>query len=308
LKDSKKVYREIIFLHQLNKHPNIVFLRDVIKTNRDIYLILEFVETNLSSICQTKILRDKHKQYIAYQLFKVLKYIHSADLIHRNLRPTNILITKDCEVKITDFGLTKIKDQKEEADYDLPGYLSLNYYKSPEVLIGGCTCIDSSSDMWSLGCILAEMFTGNIIFKSGSIRNQLELIIKVLGKPNREEIASLKTDLAAGYFQRELIFDEQIDLKSFLYNVPSDAFDLILQLIVFNPSKRLTAKEGLKHKYFKEFHNPDDEIDFNGKLSLNVIEDYHQDKYTTITKNSLTINSIRRTTTTYASKCSMNYT
>ena len=272
-KDAKKAFCEIILLEKLGEHPNIIFLKNVIRSsdNRDLYLIFEFVETNLYSICKTELLTNDHKKFISYQLFKVVKYIHSAGLIHRDLKPTNILISKNCELKLRDFGLSKLKE-KEEFDFDLTDYVSLRYYRAPEILLGS-KVYNQAVDLWAIGCIISEMYTGKILFQGNSVLKQLELILKLTGKPSDNDITAIKSPLAKGLLEY-VNFDGKIDINELLQTVPKEATDLISKLLIFDPDKRITCQEALKSNFFKEFSDPEEEIEFiDDLIDLKDIED-----------------------------------
>lgn len=114
--DAQRTYREVlncaiqvIFLKELRGHKNIVGLRQVIRAenNKDLYLVFDFMETDMHAVIRAGILEEVHRRYIMYQVMKAMKYIHSAQLVHRDLKPSNILLNEDCEVKIADFGLAR---------------------------------------------------------------------------------------------------------------------------------------------------------------------------------------------------------
>lgn len=114
--DAQRTFREIMFLQEVNNHENIIRLLNVLKAenDRDIYLIFEYMETDLHAVIRANILEEIHKQYIMYQLFKALKYMHSAELLHRDIKPSNILLNSECQVKIADFGLARSLAQISE--------------------------------------------------------------------------------------------------------------------------------------------------------------------------------------------------
>jgi len=107
--DAQRTFREIMFLQEVNNHENIIRLLNVLKAenDKDIYLIFEYMETDLHAVIRANILEEIHKQYVMYQLFKALKYMHSAELLHRDIKPSNILLNSECQVKIADFGLAR---------------------------------------------------------------------------------------------------------------------------------------------------------------------------------------------------------
>jgi mitogen-activated protein kinase 15 len=113
--DAQRTFREIIFLQELSGHENIIRLQNVIRAenDRDIYLVFDFMDTDLHAVIRANILEDIHKQYIIYQVLKCLKYMHSANLLHRDLKPSNLLLNSECHVKVADFGLARSLDTKE---------------------------------------------------------------------------------------------------------------------------------------------------------------------------------------------------
>ena len=100
--DAQRTWREIIFLQQMSGHENIIKLLNLMKADndKDIYLVFEFMETDLHAAIRANILEDVHKQYIMYQSFKALKYMHSADLVHRDMKPANLLLNAECLMKV----------------------------------------------------------------------------------------------------------------------------------------------------------------------------------------------------------------
>ncbi len=145
------------------------------------------MDSNLHSILKSNILKSIHLKYISYQLFKVLKYIHSAELIHRDLKPTNVLINRECIIKLTDFGLAKLINN-DGVFSDLTSYVSIRWYRAPEILLGS-TQYSKAVDIWSVGCILAEMFLNKTLFPGNSTLNQIELILQFTGWPNQNQIS-----------------------------------------------------------------------------------------------------------------------
>ena len=186
--DAQRTYREICYLHELS-HENIIKLHSVIRADndKDLYLIFEYMEADLHNAIGQKILKDIHHRFIMHQILRGMKYLHSAEVIHRDLKPSNVLINSDCHLKICDFGLARSLFQEEQRDLALTEEVATRWYRAPEVLLGSQT-YDKSADVWSIGCILAELIIGKPIFPGNSTLNQLERIISFVGKPSRSDI------------------------------------------------------------------------------------------------------------------------
>lgn len=197
--DAQRTFREIMFLHQLNGHDNIIKLLDVMraKNDQDIYLVFEYMETDLHEVIRADILEEVHKKYIIYQLLRALKYMHSGLLLHRDIKPSNILLNSECHLKICDFGLarsisTEVNENKIPV---LTDYVATRWYRAPDILLGS-TNYTEGVDMWSLGCIMAELLLGKPLFRGNSTMNQLEKIIEIVGKPNKKDIEDIKSPYA----------------------------------------------------------------------------------------------------------------
>eukprot|EP00919_Chromeraceae_sp_WS-2016_P046664 GHVR01110757.1.p1 GENE.GHVR01110757.1~~GHVR01110757.1.p1 ORF type:complete len:269 (+),score=44.17 GHVR01110757.1:79-885(+) len=173
--DAQRTFREIMFLNELTDHDNIVKMSNVLKADndRDIYLVFDFMETDLHAVIRANILEEIHKQYIIYQLLKSLKYMHSGELLHRDMKPSNILLNSECLVKVADFGLARSVASAEVNDTGtnpvLTDYVATRWYRAPEILLGS-TKYTKGVDMWSLGCILGELLTGKPVFPGGCTR------------------------------------------------------------------------------------------------------------------------------------------
>uniref|UniRef100_A0A8C5DVA3 Mitogen-activated protein kinase 15 n=1 Tax=Gouania willdenowi TaxID=441366 RepID=A0A8C5DVA3_GOUWI len=270
--DAQRTFREIMFLQEFGDHPNIVKLLNVIRAqnDKDIYLIFEYMDTDLHAVIKKgTLLKDIHKRYVMYQLLKAVKYLHSGNVIHRDHKPSNVLLDADCVVKLCDFGLARSLNQIQEDSQNPPltEYVATRWYRAPEILLGS-TRYTKGVDMWSLGCILGEMLLGKAVFPGTSTINQVEKIMSAIPHPSPEDILAIKSEYGSAVVQRML---PQVPLEDLLQpSVPPDALDLLKGLLVFNPDKRLTAEQALQHPYVARFHNPAKEpaIDFDVVLPV----------------------------------------
>lgn len=138
--DAQRTFREITLLQEFGDHPNIVRLLDVIpaENDRDIYLVFESMDTDLNAvICKGTLLKDTHKRYIFYQLLRATKFIHSGRVIHRDQKPSNVLLDASCLVKLCDFGLARPLSGLPEVPegHALTEYVATRWYRAPEVLL-----------------------------------------------------------------------------------------------------------------------------------------------------------------------------
>ncbi|CAF1245014.1 unnamed protein product [Rotaria sordida] len=261
--DAQRTYREIVFLREFGEHPNVIRLQNVLRADndRDIYLIFEFMEADLHNVIRKgNILKDTHKRYVMYQLLKAMKYLHSANVIHRDMKPSNVLINQQCRVKICDFGLARsLNHVYEDPQHPaLTEYVATRWYRAPEILLASSK-YTKGVDMWSIGCILGEVLLGKPLFQGTSTFNQLERILQHIPTPSQSDIASIGSHYGPSVLERASSGQKK-SLEHFIPNASEEALDLLRRLLHFNPDKRITAEDGLRHPFVVSFHNPNEEI------------------------------------------------
>ncbi|PSC69605.1 mitogen-activated kinase 5 [Micractinium conductrix] len=283
--DAQRTFREIMFLQELNNHENIIRLLNVLKADndRDIYLVFEYMETDLHAVIRANILEEVHKQYIMYQIFRSLKYMHSAQLLHRDIKPSNVLLNSECQVKMADFGLARSVAQlaTEEGNPVLTDYVATRWYRAPEILLSSHR-YTYGVDMWACGCILGELINGKPIFPGTSTMNQLDRILEVTGRPSADDIDSIQSPFAATMLE-SMRAPATPRLDATFPSASPEALDLLRRLLHFNPEKRISPEEALRHPYCAQFHNPHDEpvalatitipIDDNTKYTISEYRD-----------------------------------
>ncbi|KAJ8335111.1 hypothetical protein SKAU_G00407500 [Synaphobranchus kaupii] len=272
--DAQRTFREIMFLQEFGDHLNIIKLLDVIRAqnDKDIYLVFEYMETDLHAVIKKgNLLKDIHMRYIIYQILTATKYLHSGNVIHRDQKPSNVLLDRDCQVKLCDFGLARSLQQiqEEEGNPPLTEYVATRWYRAPEILLGSPR-YTKGVDIWSVGCILGEMLLGKALFPGTSTINQVERILSTVPRPSPEDVHSIHSEYGASVIQRMLL-RPQLSLEEMLpASVAPDALNLLQQLLVFNPDKRLSAEQALLHPYICRFHNPAQEPSLSYEVVLPV--------------------------------------
>jgi len=265
--DAQRTFREIMFLQELNGHENIVRLMNVLKAerNQDIYVLFDYMESDLQHVIMADMLKPIHIEYVTYQILKALKYVHSGGVLHRDLKPSNVLLNSNCHVRLCDFGLARTAAPPLWSGTDKDGvhspgiftdYVATRWYRAPELLLGA-TLYSEGVDMWSVGCIIGEMVSGKPILRGRSTIDQLEKIVELTGKPSESD---LKPISSTSSYARQML--ESVSHKTkipsagvlFLLKATPEAKALILSMLKFNPNRRPCAEKALEDPFVEKFH------------------------------------------------------
>ncbi|KPI86105.1 putative mitogen-activated protein kinase 7 [Leptomonas seymouri] len=356
LVDGRRILREVKVLRYLRGHPNVIRLLEVRrppsaadganKTNSldDVYLVTELMDTDLYNLLKSsQDINIDQLRFIAYQLVKVLVYVHSSGVIHRDLKPGNILLNGDCDMKLCDFGLSRggiplsvmgrgssssvwsmpDPDQEEISQweqlcwssgppvpqqpfftknktaplYSLTDYVVTRHYRAPELLV--MSRYNHAIDMWSVGCILAEMLLRRPLFPGTNYLSQLALILETPGlravPQTPEQVASLFSGGEEGkHFISDLLFfcntpatrtpltvREQVHSQALFHsavfgsntNVPVELGILVAKLLSFDPQKRPTAVEALRDPFFRPLYDARDEIVRSPAMDVSAVQE-----------------------------------
>jgi serine/threonine protein kinase len=186
---SLRTYRELK-IQRLLEHENVLGIKRILKPkNREcfneLYVVSELMETDLAQIIKSnQPLSDDHIQFFLYQILRGLKYVHSAGIYHRDLKPRNLLVNSNCDLKICDFGLARADIPALQTQQTaLTDYIATRWYRAPEVILSWRK-YTAAIDVWSVGCILAELIIRKPLLPATSEEEQLNMITKLLGNPS----------------------------------------------------------------------------------------------------------------------------
>lgn len=259
---TKRTLRELKIL-RLTQHENIISVKSIqLPRSRaelnEIYVISELMQTDLSSIIRSpQGLSDEHCQFFIYQILRGLKYLHSANIMHRDLKPRNLLVNSNCDLKICDFGLARVNlPSLQVRAINMTDYVATRWYRAPEILLSS-RVYTKAIDVWSVGCILGELLLRMPLMPGSNAQNQLELIFSLIGTPTAEDIESIPNPKARERLLR--LPRRHGSFNSRFSSCNPEAVDLLTQMLTFNPKNRVTVETALCHPYFSSLHFPEDE-------------------------------------------------
>ncbi|XP_058039009.1 cyclin-dependent kinase 6 isoform X2 [Ahaetulla prasina] len=263
--------REVAVLKHLEtfEHPNVVRLFDVCtvsRTERETKLTLVFehvdqdLTTYLNKVPEPGVPSETIKDMM-FQLLRGLDFLHSHRVVHRDLKPQNILVTSNGQIKLADFGLARIYSFQMA----LTSVVVTLWYRAPEVLLQSSYA--TPVDLWSVGCIFAEMFRRKPLFRGNSDVDQLGKIFEVIGLPEEEDWP-IDVALPRNAFASQS--PQPIELL--VTDIDELGKDLLLKCLTFNPMKRISAYDALTHPYFHDLEKCKENTDSDVSSSQNSTE------------------------------------
>ncbi|TSK14508.1 Mitogen-activated protein kinase 7 [Bagarius yarrelli] len=245
--NAKRTLRELKILKHF-KHDNIIAIKDILQP-----------VVPPSAFKSVQPLTPEHTRYFLYQLLRGLKYIHSANVIHRDLKPSNLLVNENCELKIGDFGMARglSAAHAEESRSFMTEYVATRWYRAPELLLS-LHHYSLAIDIWSVGCIFAEMLGRKQLFPGKHYVHQLQLILSVLGSPPESVVAAIGADRVRSYIQ-SLPSRAPVPLTKLYPQTEPVALGLLNAMLHFDPHERISVCQALEHPYLAKYHDPDDE-------------------------------------------------
>uniref|UniRef100_K3WQH2 Cyclin-dependent kinase 2 homolog n=1 Tax=Globisporangium ultimum (strain ATCC 200006 / CBS 805.95 / DAOM BR144) TaxID=431595 RepID=K3WQH2_GLOUD len=239
--------REISLLKEL-QHCNIVRLYNIVHTERKLTLVFEYLDQDLKKyldVCEKGLEKPILKSFLC-QLLRGIAYCHQHRVLHRDLKPQNLLINREGDLKLADFGLARafgipVRSYTHEV-------VTL-WYRAPDVLMGSRK-YSTPVDIWSVGCIFAEMANGGPLFAGTSETDQLDRIFRLLGTPTIDIYPAI-VDLPD--YRRDFpLYETPQNLSHLVPTLDQDGVNLLEQMLQYDPSKRITAADAMKHPYFHD--------------------------------------------------------
>lgn len=268
LTDAKRILREIRLMRRL-EHENLLPLCDMedpgSSTFDAIYMYSPLYEKDLSKVISSRVaLSDDHIKFFVYQMLCGLAYMHSASILHRDMKPANCLVTSSCDLAICDFGLSRYVEEEDEVGAAMTEYVVTRWFRPPELVL--TQMYSSAVDIWALGCIFAQLMSGKPLFPGKDFKNQVEVICDVIGKPTQEEMQHINSSKARSFIDH-LPDSKPKDFATLFPKASEEALDLLRRLLKFAPDDRMSAQEALSHPYLEEYRDEEFETqvgqDFN---------------------------------------------
>jgi len=240
--------REISLMKEL-KHENIVSLHDVIHTENKLMLVFEYMDKDLKKFMDSKgdrgALDPATIKSFMFQLLRGIAFCHDNRVLHRDLKPQNLLINTKGQLKLADFGLARA--------FGIPVNTFSNevvtlWYRAPDVLLGSRT-YNTSIDIWSAGCIMAEMYTGRPLFPGTTNEDQLQKIFRLMGTPSERSWPGIST--FPEYKPNFHVYSTQ-DLRLILPQIDQMGLNLLASMLQLRPELRISAGDALRHPWFND--------------------------------------------------------
>ncbi|TYH74300.1 hypothetical protein ES332_D05G389900v1 [Gossypium tomentosum] len=253
--DALRILREIKLLRLL-RHPDIVEIKHIMlppskREFKDIFVVFELMESDLHEVIKANDdLTREHHQFFLYQMLRAMKYMHTANVYHRDLKPKNILANANCKLKVCDFGLARVAFSDTPTTVFWTDYVATRWYRAPELCGFFFSKYTPAIDIWSIGCIFAEVLIGKPLFPGKSVVHQLDLITDLLGTPSPETISGVRNDKARKHLT-EMRIKQPVPFSQKFPNADPLAVRLLQRLLAFDPKDRPTAEEALADPYFK---------------------------------------------------------
>ncbi|CAM9167180.1 unnamed protein product [Ascophyllum nodosum] len=302
---AKRMIREIRLLRQFD-HDNIIRIVDMlpppsVEKFKDVYMVLDRMDTDLHHIIYSgQNLKEAHLQFFLYQILCGLHYMHSARVIHRDLKPANVLVNTTCDLKLCDFGLARslgkastspsgsggvapdVEDSDSGGDsVKLTEYVVTRWWRAPEVFLEAN--YGTAIDVWSAGCIMAEMLQRKPLFMGSNTAQMLRLVVQFTGKPSEADLTFVTNKKGKGksrytniFMARNYVLDmaegPRTSLPERFPDAGSDALDLLSRMLTFDPARRISVRDAMRHPWLARFYQEEHETPAPKPAELTAVE------------------------------------
>uniref|UniRef100_A0A8C1B8U1 cyclin-dependent kinase n=1 Tax=Cyprinus carpio carpio TaxID=630221 RepID=A0A8C1B8U1_CYPCA len=240
--------REVSLLKDL-KHANIVTLHDIVHTDKSLTLVFEYLDKDLKQYMDDcgNIMSMHNVKIFLFQILRGLAYCHRRKVLHRDLKPQNLLISERGELKLADFGLARAKSVPTKT---YSNEVVTLWYRPPDVLLGSSE-YSTQIDMWGVGCIFYEMAAGRPLFPGSTVEDELHLIFRLLGTPTEDNWAGISSIEEFKSYNFPKYKPQPFINHAPRYLLDTEGIELLLSFLRYESKKRISADESMKHSYFK---------------------------------------------------------
>lgn len=256
--DARHTLRELRLMHLLRGHPNVISLHDAVLRpggSDDLFIVMELMDSDLHRVVSSKqVLTAEHVSCMLCQILLGVQALHSVGILHRDLKPGNVLVSRDCRVRITDFGLSRCvaglaadaarADAADDAKNPLTEYVVTRWYRCPEVLLAPHLPYSTAVDCWSVGCILGEMLLRKPLFQGKNFVHQVQVILEKLGTPTDGALGFEPREDAARFLAKQPARDDP-GVAALLPDATPRQRALARRFLQFNPEVRCTVEAAL---------------------------------------------------------------
>ena len=293
--DARHTLREVRSMQVLAAHPNIITLYDLSmnEAKSELYLVMEFMDCGLNGIIQSKqTLTEMHYKCLTIQILEGVKAMHEVGIVHRDLKPENLLVSKDCRLRIADFGNACFVNEAMTVAGETPGGGGYLWYRCPELLLASNRSDNAAIDLWSIGCILAELLRREPLFPGQSHQNQAVLIFELLGYVSNQQLG-FEVSAETRSFLEEQCVSCGFYIDSVMSNVSAAAIDLISALLSIDPSIRPSAAQALSFDFLSDAETLCDYDKIYLSRPSNELFDFEQEKYSLDELKRLIISEVK---------------
>lgn len=256
--DAKHTLREVRLMRLLGQHPNVITLYELslYQPKTELYMMIEMMDSDLHKVIQSnKPLTMRHNKCFLKQMLEGIKAMHSIGCLHRDLKPGNILVSKDCQLRITDFGLARfLDDQTKRGENEvspMTQYVVTRWYRPPELLLAPKLPYGEAVDLWSIGCILAELIKRKALFPGKDHLGQVDLIFQACGYKSEDELGFPIDADSARVLQSMKKYDKQ-PFSKYIPNADAESLEMLEALLTVNPNHRPSAEQALRHPFLAD--------------------------------------------------------